>query len=189
MDRMSDNALMMEVKDGDLEKLGLLFERYQRRLFGFFYRLTLRRDISEDLVQNVFERILKYRGTFSDENSFSSWIFSIARNLHSDHCRKTNKMHYGSENGETNWELIPAGDPEPQSHIETDNGKDLVHQALNRLDPEKKQVLILSRIEGFKYREIAVIMNCTESAVKVRVFRALSEIRTIINNIGTQENQ
>ncbi len=73
LDSNSDNALMMKVRDGDLDKLGLLFERYNLRLFGFFYRLTHRRDISEDLVQGVFERILKYRESYKDDGAFSTF--------------------------------------------------------------------------------------------------------------------
>lgn len=75
LDSTSDNALMTKVKEGDLDKLGLLFERYNRRLYRFFYRLTRRRDISEDLVQGVFERILKYRHSYTINGSFSTWIF------------------------------------------------------------------------------------------------------------------
>lgn len=58
---------MLQVKAGDVDKMGLLFERYHRKLFGFLYHLTGRADASEDLVQNVFYRMLKYRHTFTGE--------------------------------------------------------------------------------------------------------------------------
>jgi DNA-directed RNA polymerase specialized sigma24 family protein len=61
----ADNELMLKVRDGDLGKLSFLFERYHRALFNFFLRSTGSRDLSEDLVQEVFLRILKYRHTFS----------------------------------------------------------------------------------------------------------------------------
>lgn len=176
---------MMLVKNGDLDKLGLLFERYHRRLYAFFYRLTLRRDISEDLVQGVFERILKYRSTFTDEGEFATWIYRIARNHHIDYYRRKENAPFVEDSPD--WELQPASGP--NGHFETDKdiNRWLVQQALDRLDPDKKKVLVLSRYEGFRYREIADIMECSESAVKLRVFRALDEMKETIIKLRKQE--
>jgi len=180
---------MLKVKNGDLDKLGLLFERYNRRLFGFFYRLTSRRDISEDLVQGVFERILRYRHTYSGNGAFSTWIFQIARNLHADHYRESAKMGEKQEiqNG---WDSLP-GDEEMNPGLESQDDRErrLLKRALDRLDPEKRETLILSRYQGFKYREIAEIMDCSISAVKVRVFRGINELKEIISEIKKQEEE
>ena len=62
---------MMNVRDGDLDKLGLLYERHKKRLFGFFYNLGNNPSVSEDLVQNVFIRVLKYRKSYTGEGSFA----------------------------------------------------------------------------------------------------------------------
>src|SRR6188768_891338 len=82
---------MLKVKDGDLDRLGLLFERYKKPLFGFFYGMNKDAELSEDLVQNVFFRILKYRYLFRGEGDFRTWMFHIARNVSHDHYRK-NKL-------------------------------------------------------------------------------------------------
>jgi RNA polymerase sigma-70 factor (ECF subfamily) len=185
LDSNSDNALMMKVRDGDLDKLGLLFERYNRRLFGFFYRLTHRRDISEDLVQGVFERILKYRETYNGDGAFSTWIFQIARNLHIDYYRKHSKTD--TEDDFSDWDSLAADDSELKLKSEDERNRLLLKRALDQLDGEKKQTLILSRYEGFKYREIAEIMDCTESAVKVRVFRGINELKEIVSSLKKQE--
>ena len=79
---------MLKVKDGNLDKLGLLFERYKKPLFGFFYNMNKDAELSEDLVQNVFLRILKYRYLFRGEGDFKTWMFHIARNVMNDHYRK-----------------------------------------------------------------------------------------------------
>lgn len=170
---------MLKVKDGDLDKLGLLFERYHRRLFGFFYRLTRRQDISEDLVQSVFERILKYRHTYSNSGPFSTWLFQIARNIHTDFYRKKEKHEEEIEKIE--WNSIAEESQEPE--LEDNRKQKLLETALEKLDPIKKETLILSRYQGFKYKEIATIMDCSESAVKVRVFRALNELKEIITEL------
>src|SRR6476659_1613057 len=83
---------MLKVKEGDLDRLSLLFERYKRPLYGFFYGLNRNAELSEDLVQNVFYRILKYRYLFRGEGDFKTWMFHIARNVNHDHFRK-NKLN------------------------------------------------------------------------------------------------
>jgi RNA polymerase sigma-70 factor (ECF subfamily) len=67
----SDDELMIRVKHGDLDKLAVLYERYNRALFGFFFKVTLNSQASEDLVQTVFFKIIKYRDQYrAEEGSF-----------------------------------------------------------------------------------------------------------------------
>ena len=94
MNSLSDNVLMVKVQEGDLDKLGLLYQRYKKILFGYFYRQTCLAAISEDLVQNVFFRILKYRKQFRNEGKFTSWMYSIAHNVFIDHVRKQKGIEY-----------------------------------------------------------------------------------------------
>src|SRR5579863_7420762 len=84
----SDTELMVSVRDGDLVKLGVLFERHQVGLFNFFLRLTGSRQLSDDLVQEVFIRILKYRKTFRQPGEFRPWLYKLARNAVAAHFRK-----------------------------------------------------------------------------------------------------
>ena len=83
-----ENALMMQVKAGQLDALGDLFENNQIRLFNYFLRMGNNRTLSEDLVQETFMRILAYRTSFSGASSFRSWLYRIARNAAVDHYRK-----------------------------------------------------------------------------------------------------
>ena len=62
---------MLQVKAGEVQKLGLLYERYKKRLFGFFYQMNKDASLSEDLVQNVFIKILKYKHTYTEESKFA----------------------------------------------------------------------------------------------------------------------
>ena len=89
MTRMvGDEEIMLQVRNGAGEILGVLFDRYQMPLFNFYTRLTANRAVSEDLVQEVFLRILKYRHTYTPGNSFRTWMYQIARNARADHLRK-----------------------------------------------------------------------------------------------------
>ena len=88
---ISDHEIMLMVKAGDLEKLGLLFERHKQLLYAYFFRHTHCIHTSEDSVQNVFLRILKYRQRFKGHGKFTSWMYYIARNVFLDHL-KTNAV-------------------------------------------------------------------------------------------------
>src|SRR5207249_10577554 len=74
----TDEDLMVAVREGDVHQLEVLFERYREQLYDFFGRLTADRGISEDLVQDVFVRILKYRASYRETNRFVTWMYQIA---------------------------------------------------------------------------------------------------------------
>ena len=84
---VTDEALMRAVRDGDVARLGELFERHHRSVFDFLVRMTGDRASAEDMVQDVFVRMLKYRATFRDDGRFETWMFRIARNARADYFR------------------------------------------------------------------------------------------------------
>ncbi|MDR9415349.1 MAG: RNA polymerase sigma factor [Gracilimonas sp.] len=176
----SDKALMMKVKNGDLDKLGLLFERYNRPLFRFFYRMCKDNQVSEDLVQSVFERILRYRESYSGSGKFSTWLFSVARNAHIDHYRKEQR---NVDSIEIDEERLEVESEDPVTVHNKESKKHLLERALDRLDEDKREIVILSRYEGLKYKEIAEILDSTEGAIKVKMFRAMKELRDLVNHL------
>ncbi|GEM_PF-2647087 len=91
MNTISDNQLMANVKAGDLDKLGVLFERYKKPLYRYFYLQTGNCTACEDLVQSVFMRIIKYRDRFRPIGEFRSWMFRIAHNLGVDYMRRRSR--------------------------------------------------------------------------------------------------
>ena len=177
---------MLQVKSGQLDQLGLLFERHNRSLYGFFYRLTADINASEDLVQNVFLRIIKYRHTYHGDGKFTTWMYHMARNLFADYYKKQKRMGY-KEDVETADRYF-RNDVNAESTRIQQEEIDLLQQALNRLPLEKKEILILSKFQDMRYREIADLMNLTESAVKVRIFRALKELREVYEKLEAQSS-
>ncbi len=175
MDTIRDNALMLKVKSGDLDKMGLLFERYHRVLFCFLYRMTKQRESSEDMVQNVFFRMLKYRHSFTGNGEFRTWMYHIARNVLHDHFKKDKNTvpDYRIEDLE---EKMAAGFF-TDSEIEKKQDLKTLELALQNLSLENRELLILCRYQELKYHEIALILDISEAAVKVRVHRALNQLK------------
>ncbi len=166
---------MLKVKKGDLEKLSLLYHRYSRRVFGFFYRLTGDGATSEDLVQNVFMRILKYKHTYSEDGKFETWIFHMARNIHHDHYKKNSRYSWQEDMGD--WESQLSDQKNAEVVAEKNDELGMLRQALQNLAPEKRELIEMTRFQKMKYEQVASLLGVTESAVKVRVHRVLKELR------------
>jgi RNA polymerase sigma factor (sigma-70 family) len=171
---------MVKVRDGDVDKLGLLFERYKRSLYGFFYGMNRNQEVSEDLVQNTFFRILKYKHLFRGEGDFRTWMFHIARNVSHDHYRK-DKIK-GKDPIEDWQERLPnlESTSSQMDHVEEHQ---MLAIAMDRLPADKREILLLSKYQEKKYKEIGDIIGCTEGAVKVKVFRALQELKAIYQQL------
>jgi RNA polymerase sigma-70 factor (ECF subfamily) len=187
VDFTADNLLMLKVRDGDVGKFSFLFERHHRALFNFFLRLTGNRDLSEDLVQEVFFRMLKYRHTFRADSQFPAWMYQVARNAHVDHFRKHKHEAILSDDEEDDSTSEPSS-PEltPEESLGKRQEAYLVRRALARLSVEKREVLILSRYQGLKYEEIANILGCEVGTVKGRVFRAIRDLSEIFFQLSRE---
>lgn len=171
---------MLKVKEGDLDKMGLLFERYKKPLYGFFYGLTKQQELSEDLVQNTFFRILKYRHLFRGDGDFRAWMFHIARNVNHDHHRK-NKIKTTS--ALEHWQDRIGDHQNRATEMQHDEEHQLLSKAMDLLPDDKREVLLLSKFQEKKYSEIGIVLGCSEGAVKVKVFRALQELKAIYKHM------
>lgn len=179
MDRSLDNQLMLEVKAGDLDKLGVLFERYKLALHRYFYLQTGDGMASEDLVQMVFMRIMRYRDRFQPVSEFKAWMFRIAHNLGVDFVRKRARFR---QYGELKDNDIIEGDTAEDGMVREEQVS-LLEQAMGRLREDHREVLVLSRYQGLKYQEIGDILDCSQGAVKLRIHRALKELRKLYHEL------
>src|SRR5262245_28746748 len=135
---------MSQVRDGEVEALGLLYERHRTRLFNFFVRLTGDRPFSEDLVQESFLRMLKHRKTFESIHPVTAWMFQIGRNAHIDALSKRTRLHSLHKPEETQQE-IPSDALTPDYASRFREDAQILQAALARLPLELREPLILSR--------------------------------------------
>lgn len=176
METFSDNALMLKVKKGDIDKMGLLYERYNRQLFRFLFNMTRQKELSEDMVQNIFLRMLKYPDGFMGFGEFKTWMYHIARNTVYDHFRKVKRTPPHSDVRE--FEERIEGEQLTDGQLEKEQELKMLGTAMEQLSDENRELLILCRFQELKYIEIARILNTTEGAIKVRVHRALNQLKS-----------
>ena len=170
---MTDEQLMEAVKNGDLQQASLLFERYHKRLFNFLARMVLERSLAEDLTQNVFLRMIRYRNSYRTGLRFQSWIYQVARNVFSDHYQE----HKNKRSAFMDVDKI--GD----SIMDNEEGKikeekdQLLQQSMALLNEEQRELLVLTRFQHMKYEEVAELMDTTVANIKVKVHRAIARLR------------
>jgi len=170
---------MAKVRDGDPEKLGLLYERYKRPLLGFFMGMVRDKELGEDLVQNTFVRILKYKHLFRGDGDFRTWMFHIARNVKNDHFRKNKITHEKVEK----WEDKIKDEGNLMLEWQSEDEQRMLAIAMDKLPEDKREILLLSKYHEKKYKEIGEILGCTEGTVKVKVFRALQDLKAIYHQV------
>ena len=165
---MDADALMRKLKEGDLDRAGDLFELYHRPLYNFFLKTTYHRDASLDMTQTVFYRMINYRQSYRSGYPFRSWIYQIARNVLSD--------YYQKEQPKAFVDIESIGEEAEGSTNSEENYRQL-YRALARLEQEQRELLVMSKFQKMKYQEIATIMNTTVSNVKVKVHRAMQQLK------------
>lgn len=166
---------MMEVVDGNIDRFGILYERYKSPVYGYFYKLTSGdSQTSEDLSHNVFLKALKYKHSFKGTGTFARWLFGIAHNLGIDHLRKLARNNPGEFNKDPENE-----EPSGSEQLEKRESMAILDYALNKLNIRDREILLMAKIRELKYSEIAEINNCSESAVKTRICRAIKRLRNI----------
>ncbi len=167
-----DEYFMNRVKNGDLAAMAELFERYHVRIYNFMLKLTFDKSVSQDLTQNLFYRIIKYRHTFNSEHSFKSWIFRMARNIHIDYCKQQQKA---SEQFKQVEEYDMNIGEETSAYDEEDYER--LDMAFARLNPDQKEIIILGRFQKLKYEEISSIKDMSVPSIKVQMHRALKQLK------------
>ena len=172
---LSDEALMERVRADELDCLTGLFERYQGPLFGFLARLANGdRDVAQDLTQNVFVRVLRYRASYQPGQPFRAWVYQMARHVWADHYQRQRPSADLEE-----VEKTAAHGRAAQAQRAATDQQQALHEALALLPAAQREVLVLHRFQGFDYAEIGEQLGCTAGAARVKAHRALDALRKI----------
>jgi RNA polymerase sigma factor (sigma-70 family) len=177
---VTDEALMTAVRDGDLSKLGTLFERHHVAVFDFLSRMTGDRAAAEDLVQDVFVRVLKYRSTYRTDGRFETWLFRIVRNARADYFRARSAAGHVVDDEPD----APSREPGPECQLEREEDLARLQHALRLLREEQREILVLARYRGMTHEQIGDLLGIEAGAVKVRIHRALKQLREVFHQLA-----
>ena len=177
----TDEDLMIAVREGAVDQLEVLFERYREPLYDFFGRLTGDRAVSEDLLQDVFVRILKYRGTYRETNRFVTWMYQIARNSRIDYLKKHREPAEAVSD-------IAASPVTPSRQLEAREEQALLQCALMQLTESNRELIILARYQEMEYEDIAELLGIEIGALRTRMHRAMKELRDVFMNLRSNKS-
>jgi RNA polymerase sigma-70 factor (ECF subfamily) len=186
----TDQEVVEQARDGLEAAYRELVRRYQRPVFSLIYRMVRDRELSEDLAQETFVKVLNAIDRYRPEFKFSSWVFKIANNAAIDHLRKKELDTLSLEGGPdaTTAERVEAtalqiGDSgeSPLEELEARELGSAIERAISRLRPEYQTCIILRHVEGRPYDEIAEILELPLGTVKTYIHRARAELREILD--------
>ena len=188
----TDEQMMWRVKlDDDPQAFGRLVARWEGPIQRLCARMTGDVHRAEDLAQTVFVRVFARRAEWEPTARFSTFLWRIALNLCHDDLRRTRRRGECSldaldeENG-SGLELLAGEEPAPDEQAETRERGELVREALLKLAPHYREVVVLRHYEGMKFNEIGRVLNIPEGTVKSRMAEALSQLNRILKHINEE---
>lgn len=178
---------MQLVKAGDLHQLEPLYQKYRQPLMGYFYRRTGgKNSLSQDLVQQLFMRLIKYRHTYREGANFRTWLYQLARNVLVDEYRSWQPL----ANAATfEKEVIIDPSISSQLRLEQRESKLLLDIALKRLPVKSQELIELCKYQALPYREVGQILGISEANVKVRLHRAIKALGKIYKQLNPQSKE
>jgi len=174
MQAVSDEQLIKWIAKGDASCLGTLFERHHKRVYQYCWQLVRQEAQAEDLVQEVFLKILNKAGSFRGQGSFRAWMFNIARNLTFDHLRQSKRQGREAPSAETAELLVDHRSAEQAASGFQDI--DTLQQAMSRLPESAQEVIWLGRFEFENYEELGRALGCKAATARVRMHRAMQQL-------------
>jgi RNA polymerase sigma-70 factor (ECF subfamily) len=174
---VEDRDLVAKSRQGDVDAYNLLVSRWERRVFNYILRLVGDREDAQDLSQDVFLKAYQNLGKLDDPSRFAPWLFRIAHNESFSLLRRNRP-----ETGEV--QESPPPPPGPRMlPLETSLA---VRAALSRLTSEQREAVDLKIYQGFKFEEIAEILDCPVSTVKSRLYSALDVLKSVLAPVSMQ---
>ncbi len=180
----TDEQLVAEYLDGNEAALHTIIERYLRPIYGFVYRYVGSSGDAEDITQDVFVSVWRNIRKFDRAKKFKTWIFAIAKNASLNWLSKKKPRSFSEfeDEGGDNPLLESAADtaPLPDKIFERSDFTDKLTEAINKLHPKYREVLLLHYNSGFTFQEIAELSKEPLNTVKSRHRRALVLLRGFI---------
>ncbi|WP_294183684.1 RNA polymerase sigma factor [Sphingobacterium sp.] len=179
MDITAENKLLISLSHGDEQAFFALYDQYSHALFSTIFRMVKDRQVSEEIVQDVFLKVWQKRSTIDPTRSFKSWIFTIAKNDVISWYRKLAKEAAMQENLYQHFEQLYL--MEKEVDIEEKQSA-LLEKALNTLSERRREIFVLCKIEQKSYEEVAKQLHISVSTVSNAMVKSNQHIRQFVQD-------
>lgn len=193
----ADEQLMLAFKSGDAKAFAELVRRHRGPVYNFILRFTGHRQRSEDLLQETWLKVVRSAPEYETKARFTTWLYTIARNLCVDSARKESYRRTDSldapagneEDGRPLGETLADGQGsfDPERGAENARMQPLIQQAILQLPEEQREVFVLREYGGVPFKEIAAVTGVSENTVKSRMRYALEALRRRLMELGIGE--
>jgi RNA polymerase sigma-70 factor (ECF subfamily) len=181
----SDESLMLRYQAGDRAAFSQLVRRHQTQLFNFALRQVRMPQVAEDVVQETFVRVVSNAADFKHEARFTTWVYTITRNLCIDHLRKKALRKHPSldesRGEEGDGPTLGEQTADPRASVEREATgtelKERIARAVDTLPDEQREVFLMREIANLPFKEIAEITSVPENTVKSRMRYALERLQ------------
>ena len=185
MKHLSDSELIAYFKSGNQDAFEEIVLRYQSQVFSYIMSITKKPQATEDITQDVFIKVYKKLGAYTDDNKFKNWLFTLSRNMTMDFYRKNSRKIVPLESqDEDEFSLIDVlADDQPQAldmAIEQDKN-DAINRALNQLSIEERELISLK--DSMTFKEIAEMQKKPIGTLLSKFNRALGKLKTILKEL------
>jgi RNA polymerase sigma-70 factor (ECF subfamily) len=181
---LSDEDLMRRYLGGDVRAFDLLVQRHGTPLYNFILRSVGNPATAEDLVQDVFVRVVKNAQSFEERSRFSTWVYTIARNACVDAARRQSHRRHpsldqpkGAGDERTLGETLPSPSAGSASQLMDAQFSASLETALASLPDEQREVFVMRQFQNLQFKEIADITHTPVNTVKSRMRYALEALR------------
>ncbi len=187
MDAVLLQELVARAGNRDADAFDALIDAYGPRLYGYFYRLVGSREESEDLLQELFLRVVRTIDRYEHQDQFDAWLFRIATNLVRDRIRRLRRRPVGVSLAESDEWQLDATDARtgsrvssPVEDVERDETVDRLGVALEALSDSDREIVMLRHFSQMTFQQIANVLGSPLGTVLARGHRALAKLRTIM---------
>ncbi len=186
---LEDSEVIREARQGDRAAFDELVYRYDKQVLSIAARYVNQAEDAKDIYQEVFLRVYKALPRFEARSEFSTWLYRITTNVCLTHgTRRKKHAHHthdqGHDDGESDTHAdLGVSDHETDKHTLNSEISTRVQSAMGTLSPQQKLVFTLKHYEGYKLREIADMLECSEGTVKKHLFTSIQRMRQQLKDL------